>query len=68
MNEQTNEQRITIEHRFSDESRITIEANRKDKEVEITQWIDHKCYSISLGFDEAYKLMELLKTAMEVKL
>lgn len=62
------EQTIFIKQRFDDGMRITVESFRNDKIIEITQWIDEKGYTITVNNDQAYKLIDLIKTAMEVKI
>lgn len=64
----TEQTRISIDHRFNEDMRVSIESDRADKEITITQWVDHKGCGIELTMEQAYKLIDLIKTAMEVKL
>ena len=60
--------KITIDHRFTEEMRVEVESDREDKEITVTQWGDGTAYYITLTHEQAYKLIDLMKTAMEVKL
>ena len=65
----TEQTRISIDHRFNEDMRVSIESDRENKEIEVSQWgEDGKCYYITLTHDQAYKLIDLIKTAMEVKI
>ena len=59
---------IFTEKRFADGMRFTAESFRNDNIVEITQYVDRKSSTITLTHDQAYKLIDLIKTAMEVKI
>lgn len=63
-----NEQRITIEHQFTEDMGVAVESSRNDKTIEVRQWVDGKCYYINLSNDEAYKLIDMIRIAMEVKI
>lgn len=62
------EQTIFIEQRFDDGMKLTAESFRNDNTIEITQWDKGESSTITLTHDEAYKLIDLIKTAMEVKI
>lgn len=59
---------IAIDHCFNEEMKVIVESDRADSTIEITQYVDGKGYNITLTHEQAYKLIDLIKTAMEVKL
>ena len=63
-----NKTRLTITHYFTEDMRVEIESDRRQHSIVISQWIDGKAYEIELKHDHAYKLIGLMKAAMEVKL
>lgn len=60
--------KITIDYYFNDEIRVGIESDRVEKTIEVTQWVEGQGYYITLTHEQAYKLIDLIKTAMEVKI
>lgn len=64
----TEQKTIEINVTFSDATRLQVESNRTTNNIEVSKYFDGDCECINLTHDQAYKLIDLIKTAMEVKL